>query len=449
MPHDGKDGVHWHEPAGLKKAGLGEFKKQPTPYDAWMEAEGLPVFRGIGISKVQNLPLVPWKRTGGKGHFIQLYGTETKWGCYVVEVPPGGALNPEKHMYEEIYLVVEGRGSTEVWIEGQSKKHVFEWQKGSMFSIPMNTMHRIVNATSGGALLLGGTTAPVVLNALQNVDAVFNNPFKFSDRFSGADDFFKPKDDIEPDPVRGLAMKRTNFIPDIINCEMPLDNRRSPGYRRLEPHMGNQRFHLWIGQHETGRYSKAHCHESAAILICVKGKGYTYTWPEGLGMTPWKDGKGDKVIYSSRFLVTNLEWEAPAAVVATPPALPLAFPDTSPEPRTWRALGEGYMLTRVGMEECRGFYAPDPADWTHPYASPLLAPDLSGLPPAVITTCEFDPLRDEGEAYAARLAAVGVPVVQRRFDGQIHAFFTMGALIPGGAEAVAQACDQQIGRAHV
>ena len=55
----------------------------------------------------------------------------------------------------------------------------------------------------------------------------------------------------------------------------------------------------------------------------------------------WR-GKGDKVIYSSRFLVTNLEWEAPAAVVATPPALPLAFPDTAPEPRTWRALGEGY-----------------------------------------------------------------------------------------------------------
>ena len=77
-----------------------------------MEAEGIPVFRDIGISKVQDLPLMPWKRTGGRGHFIQLYGTETKWGCYVVEVP-GGALNPEKHMHEEIFLVVEGRGTTE------------------------------------------------------------------------------------------------------------------------------------------------------------------------------------------------------------------------------------------------------------------------------------------------------------------------------------------------
>ena len=310
MPHDGKDGVHWHEPAGLKKAGLGEFKKQPTPYDAWMEAEGLPVFRGIGISKVQNLPLMPWKRTGGKGHFIQLYGTESKWGCYVVEVPPGGALNPEKHMYEEIFLVVEGRGSTEVWQEGDTKKHVFEWQKGSMFSIPMNAMHRIVNATSGGALLLGGTTAPVVLNALQNADAVFDNPFQFKDRFSGAEDFFKPKDDIEPDPVRGLAMRRTNFIPDVINCELPLDNRRSVGYRRVEPLMTNNSFYFWIGQHENGRYSKGHAHTSAAILICLKGKGYTYSWPERCGEQPWENGMADQV--------NRLDYEPIGMVTAAP-----------------------------------------------------------------------------------------------------------------------------------
>jgi len=60
MPHDSKDGVHWHEPAGTKKAGFGEFKKQPTPYDAFMESEGIPVFRDIGISSVANLPLHNW-----------------------------------------------------------------------------------------------------------------------------------------------------------------------------------------------------------------------------------------------------------------------------------------------------------------------------------------------------------------------------------------------------
>ena len=60
--------------------------------------------------------------------------------------------------------------------------------------------------------------------------------------------------------------------------------------------MAGNRFYLWIGQHETGRYSKAHKHESAAILTCLKGKGYTYTWPAVLGTTPWKDGHGDKVL---------------------------------------------------------------------------------------------------------------------------------------------------------
>jgi quercetin dioxygenase-like cupin family protein len=294
-PLGGGTGTHWHEPAGTKKAGFGEFKKQPTPYDQFMEEEGIPVFRDLGIDSVKNLPLKPWKRTGGRGTYIQLYGTETKWGCHLVEVPAAGELNAEKHMYEEIYLVVEGRGSTEVWLDGDSKKHVFEWQEGSMFSIPMNAMHRIVNATNSPALLLGGTTAPNVLNQIQNVDAVFNNPFLFRDRFSGADDFFKYREEIEPDPVRGLAMRRTNFMPDAVNCELPLDNRRSVGYRRVEPFMTNNAFYYWIGQHENGRYSKAHAHTSAAILICLKGEGYTYTWPEECGVNPWETGHADRV----------------------------------------------------------------------------------------------------------------------------------------------------------
>jgi quercetin dioxygenase-like cupin family protein len=286
---------HWHEPAGGKRAGFGQFGRPKTPYDQFMEAEGIPCFRDIGVSRVQDLPRAPWKRKGGKGTYIQLHGTEGKWGCYVVEVDGAGATNPEKHMYEEIFLVLEGRGTTEVWLEGDSRRHTFEWQKGSMFSIPMNAMYRLVNASSSPALLLGGTTAPNVMNMINNVEAVFNNPFQFKDRFSGADDFYKYKDDVEPDPVRGLAMRRTNFIPDVVNCDLPLDNRRSPGFRRVEPFMTGNCFYYWIGQHENGRYSKAHAHTSAAILICLKGKGYTYTWPERDGVTPWKDGKADNI----------------------------------------------------------------------------------------------------------------------------------------------------------
>jgi hypothetical protein len=90
--------THWHEPTGNNRAGFGAFGRPKTPYDLFMEAEGIPIFRDIGVRKVQNLPLAPWKRLGGKGSYIQLHGTEGKWGCYVVEVPGAGALNEEKHL---------------------------------------------------------------------------------------------------------------------------------------------------------------------------------------------------------------------------------------------------------------------------------------------------------------------------------------------------------------
>ena len=296
MPHDVEQQSHWHEPKAGENAGYGQFARQEAPYDRFMAAEGIPIYRNIGVRQVQDLPLAPWKRLGGRGSYIQLYGTEGLWGMYVVEVPAGGALNVDRHLYEKTVLVIEGRGSTEVWRASGDKPKTFEWQAWSMFTIPLNAKHRFVNATNAPALLLCGTSAPNIINLTNSARFVFDCPYDFSDKYSGQDDFFNSKEDIEPDRVRGLAMRKTNFMTDIANCEMPLDNRRSPGYRRIEPEFSGSDFYLWIGQHETGRYSKAHKHESFAVLICLKGEGYSYTWPDSLGETPWKDGRSDKVM---------------------------------------------------------------------------------------------------------------------------------------------------------
>jgi quercetin dioxygenase-like cupin family protein len=294
--HDTPSQTHWHEPKAGENAGKGKFGRPMGPYDRFMEDEGVPIYRGVGVHKVQNLPMKSWKRLGGKGSYIQLFGIEALWGLYIIEVPAGGALNVERHLYEKTVLVVEGRGSTEVWQEGQVKKQTFEWQPYSMFSVPLNCYHRFVNATNQPVLLLCGTSAPNIINLLNNTNFVFNCPYNFTDRYQGQDDFFKANAEIEPDRVRGLAMRRTNFIPDIAHCELPMDNRRSPGYRRIEPEFKGSDFYLWIGQHETGRYSKAHKHEACAVLVCLRGKGYTYTWPDTLGTQPWSNGLGNKVI---------------------------------------------------------------------------------------------------------------------------------------------------------
>jgi acetyl esterase len=115
----------------------------------------------------------------------------------------------------------------------------------------------------------------------------------------------------------------------------------------------------------------------------------------------------------------------------------LVYPvtDYGVDTQSYQENGEGYLLTRDSMEWFYDHYVNDPAEADDPRLSPLRAEDLAGLPPALIITAEFDPLRDEGEAYASRLKEAGVPVTQRRYGGQIHGFFANPG-IDDGREAV-------------
>ena len=121
----------------------------------------------------------------------------------------------------------------------------------------------------------------------------------------------------------------------------------------------------------------------------------------------------------------------------------LAYPSVSLTPESNQTYpsraecgGGEYFLSQADMDWLMGLYLDDPAQVTDLRASPILTEDLSGLPPALVITAGFDPLRDEGKAYAERLRAAGVPVDYHCFNGAIHGFLSFSGAIGAGREGI-------------
>jgi acetyl esterase len=102
---------------------------------------------------------------------------------------------------------------------------------------------------------------------------------------------------------------------------------------------------------------------------------------------------------------------------------------------------EGFGLTRAGMIWFWNHYLADASHGKHPHASPFRAADLAGLPPALVVTAEYDPLRDEGESYAERLLQAGVPTEMKRWDGMNHGFFFWPGVVDRAGDAMDEACE--------
>jgi acetyl esterase len=123
----------------------------------------------------------------------------------------------------------------------------------------------------------------------------------------------------------------------------------------------------------------------------------------------------------------------------------LVYPNTDQavdDDESMRAGDDPYLFNRRSVAWYRSHYLSDPDDAYNPLASPLQAETLVGLPPALVITAEYDPLRDQGERYAARLAHDGVPVAVTRYEGMVHGFFAMSGTLDAGKVALAQAAKQ-------
>ncbi|HLY64485.1 MAG TPA: cupin domain-containing protein [Chloroflexota bacterium] len=265
-----------------------------TPYWRWVKGEGLPDYGGHGLEDVRELELAPWPRLGGRGAIVGFEGMEGYTGMYVAEIPPGGSTNPERHIYEELVVIVQGHGITELWQDGGAKQS-FEWGEYSLFAPPVNTWHRLHNGTQQPVRYVAMTSAPLIMDLFDNPEFVFNCDFQFSGRYDSRDGFFKESDNRY---VHGRTTNLwvTNFIADLLHAAVDAQEVKGAGTKitQFEP-CGNALIGH-IVDWPAGRYHKAHYHGGGAVLFALRSEGYVLLWPKELGVHPYSDDSGDDVV---------------------------------------------------------------------------------------------------------------------------------------------------------
>ena len=227
------------------------------------------------MRNLKTVELKPWARRGGKGVFINHEASQVTNDCYVCEIPPGKALNPQRQMFEEMVLVLSGRGSTTVWAK-DGRRTTFEWKAGAIFAIPLNCQHQHFNGSGQEpARFVAVTNCPIVLNMYNDLDFLFGLDFDFKGRFSGEPDFFSSKGE-----QKGFLLT-TNFVPDAVNLPLISAKERGAGGGHIRFNMSGGSIASHISQFPIATYKKAHAHDPGAHVIILSGEGYSLMWAEG------------------------------------------------------------------------------------------------------------------------------------------------------------------------
>jgi oxalate decarboxylase/phosphoglucose isomerase-like protein (cupin superfamily) len=249
--------------------------EKETPYTRWVAKEGLEIISALYVRNLHTVELKPWARRGGRGVFINHDASRTSNDCYVCEIPSGGKLAPQRQLFEEMILVLDGRGSTSVWNDA-GKKVTFEWQKGALFAIPLNAWHQHFNGSGQQpARFVSVTNCPPVMNLYEDEGFIFNSPYEFKSRFAGEPDYFANGGE-----QKGLLLQ-TNFVADAVNLPLIAAKERGAGGGHIRFNMARGSMNSHISQFPVGTYKKGHRHGPGAHVIILTGQGYSLMWPEG------------------------------------------------------------------------------------------------------------------------------------------------------------------------
>jgi mannose-6-phosphate isomerase-like protein (cupin superfamily) len=248
------------------------------PYMEWLADEGVPVVEDFGVDLLA-VETAPWSRLGANAAFVNLKGRGDFISVTVLDLPPAGATEPQRHLYEEVVYVLSGRGSTTIESPG-GRTHSFEWGPKSLFALPLNARYRHFNASGAEPARLAATTnVPMQLKLFHNREFVFDNPWAFEERLGGERHFMGEGDFIPTRP--GRHMWETNFVPDLAGFELRRWDARGAGGSNMMFVLADGTMHAHMSEMPVGTYKKGHRHGADFHIYAVTGTGYTLLWYEG------------------------------------------------------------------------------------------------------------------------------------------------------------------------
>lgn len=257
---------------------MAEPKFLVDPYLEWAKREGIHIVSGFGVDLL-GVDVRPWARLDAKGAFVHVDGRGDFIDVQLLEIAPGGATSPQRHLYEVVAYVLAGHGNTVVEL-AEGRKHSFEWGPKSLFALPLNVRYRHHNASGREAARIATVTSlPVVMNVFHNESFVFDNPFPFPERL-GEERYFRGEGTFIP--MRpGRHMWETNFVPDLASFQLQEWKARGAGGRNIMFVLADGAMHAHMSEISVGAYKKAHRHGPDYHIFPVTGEGYSLYWYEG------------------------------------------------------------------------------------------------------------------------------------------------------------------------
>ncbi len=262
----------------MENVGPNRWRVKPvdTPYDHWFERHraGMPSFEGLFIQDVRTVPLKPWPDKGVNGLYVKMADYQIIDG-WILEIPAKGSTKPQRHMFESGIYFFGGPGHTIIQQEGKQPQRV-DWGHRSLFSVPLNVRYQHFNDSDKPVRLVAVTSFPFIMNSTDSEKFVFENPFRFTDRYDAQEDYLKKNERLR---TRETA---TNIVKDALDFKLEAWNERGQGSTNMGWDMaGNSQIDMHVSEMPSKLYKAAHRHSSDAFVLLLSGEGYSITWPEG------------------------------------------------------------------------------------------------------------------------------------------------------------------------